>query len=455
MPNFNREDEEWFEKYCYDQKIDQVAFAARSFQRQLLASQKQSSSRLNKMVAAQLEAMLQHASRNVDHYSHLKKLQFKKAAQSSALFRMIPTLTRSEVQSAESALIASELPSGHSIVGRNRSSGTTGNPIEISITNIFHMWQKALALRANIWARRDFKKDLAIIRKFPKSEGFDGTPQAHWGDSQAYPFQTGTRYMGEISNTTIEQQFKWLVEHQPAYLLTFPSLAAGLLAVSEQSGFAWKPKGIMALGESLTDSLRYEITDKWGIGVDDTYSAEECGVIALQCPSHGNYHIQSENLIVEVLDEAGKPCSSGKIGKVVITTLNNFASPLIRYEIGDYAIAGGKCGCGRVGPTLQKIIGRSRHLLSTKDGKIWPSFGFRKLRNAFGIGMYQARQVAIDKLNFEFTANSTLASDQITQIHAHIAQVLPSGMEISIRQVDEIKRPENGKIEVFINEMTL
>src|SRR6185295_14515719 len=99
----------------------------------------------------------------------------------------------------------------------------------------------------------------------------------------------------------------------------------------------------------------------WGVGVVDVYSSEECGQIALQCPEHEQYHVQSESVLVEVLDDEGRPCAPGTIGRVVLTTLQNFAMPLIRYDIGDFAEPGPACPCGRALPVLTRIVGRVRN----------------------------------------------------------------------------------------------
>ena len=51
------------------------------------------------------------------------------------------------------------------------------------------------------------------------------------------------------------------------------------------------------------------------------------------------------------------------MGRVVVTHLHNYAMPLIRYEIGDYAIAGGNCDCGINLPVLERVVGRTRNLV--------------------------------------------------------------------------------------------
>jgi phenylacetate-CoA ligase len=98
-------------------------------------------------------------------------------------------------------------------------------------------------------------------------------------------------------------------------------------------------KQLRTFGEVLSDETRELCQRAWQVGIADLYSSEEAGSIAVQC-EHGAYHLQSENLLVEIIDDHGAACLPGEIGRVLITTLHNFAMPLIRYEIGDYAECG-------------------------------------------------------------------------------------------------------------------
>ena len=54
---------------------------------------------------------------------------------------------------------------------------------------------------------------------------------------------------------------------------------------------------------------------------------------------------------------------------MVITDLHNFAMPLIRYEIGDYAEAGDLCPCGRGLPVITRIVGRVHNMLTLPSGE--------------------------------------------------------------------------------------
>ena len=105
------------------------------------------------------------------------------------------------------------------------------------------------------------------------------------------------------------------------------------------------------------------------------YSSQEFGYIALQCPDAHTYHVQSEAVYVEILDGPGGPCRPGEVGRVVISTLHNYATPLLRYEMGDYAETGGDCVCGRTLPVLNRIVGRERNMWIMPNGqRMWPVF---------------------------------------------------------------------------------
>jgi len=123
------------------------------------------------------------------------------------------------------------------------------------------------------------------------------------------------------------------------------------------------------------------------------------GIIALQCPVSGLYHAQSESLLVEVLNDEGQPCKPGEVGRIVITDLHNFATPLIRYEIRDYAEVGPPCPCGRGLQTFSRIMGRRRNMVVFPNGeRHWPLVGAYRFREVADIKQYQVIQHALDDI---------------------------------------------------------
>jgi len=85
------------------------------------------------------------------------------------------------------------------------------------------------------------------------------------------------------------------------------------------------------------------------------YGRPECRGIAYECQAHGGHHVAAESYIVEVLNDR-QPAPPGEVGDVVVTDLDSFSVPLIRYRTGDRAVAlGGTCVCGRALLRLMQI----------------------------------------------------------------------------------------------------
>ena len=78
--------------------------------------------------------------------------------------------------------------------------------------------------------------------------------------------------------------------------------------------------------------------------------------------------MQNENIVLEIVDNQHRPCKQGEVGRVVITALHNFATPLLRYDLGDFAEFGAPCRCGRGLAVIRRILGRIRNRIRLPDG---------------------------------------------------------------------------------------
>ena len=202
------------------------------------------------------------------------------------------------------------------------------------------------------------------------------------------------------------------------------------------------------MSEALTPDTRARCEARFGVPVVDTYSAEEVGYIALQCPSGPRYHVAAESVLVEVLRDDDTACAPGEIGRVVVTELHNFATPLVRYELGDYAEVGEPCPCGRGLPTLNRIYGRRRGMLRHPDGRTtWPLFTIA-CRNAARFTDIQLVQDAIDTLRVRVVPVGELdARALVAAVHGALGREFRVTVEI----VDAIARTPAGKLEEFVS----
>jgi len=128
---------------------------------------------------------------------------------------------------------------------------------------------------------------------------------------------------------------------------------------------------VMSLGDKMFDHYRTLIEEQFNTKVFDTYGCSEGLMMAGECES-GKYHIMTPHIYMELLDDEGNEVSPGEIGNVVITRLDAYAMPLIRYKLGDLAIkedTDARCSCGRSFPLIEKIIGRETDLINLPSGK--------------------------------------------------------------------------------------
>lgn len=120
------------------------------------------------------------------------------------------------------------------------------------------------------------------------------------------------------------------------------------------------PRAIVSLGQNLDLEARRRVERAFGAPVFDRYATSEVGCVAQECEAHAGLHVNAEGLIVEILVE-DRPARPGELGRVVVTDLENFCMPFLRYEVGDAAIAVDErapCPCGRSLPRIGRIEGR-------------------------------------------------------------------------------------------------
>jgi phenylacetate-CoA ligase len=363
-------------------------------------------------------------------------------------FGRLPLLTRRELQEQFEALRSRDVPAAHGTPQEQRTSGSTGVPVRFLATPFTGLLWSAFTLRDHAWHRRDLSRKLAVIRY-----GSDRREQENWG-----PATNGLRTGRAVAMTVqadVAQQLEWLEQQDPGYLLTYPSLVIELAKLSLRRGIRLPSMlEVRSLGEALASEAREMCRQAWDVPLTDVYSASEAGYIALQCPSHEHYHVQSEGVVVEVLDDDGMPCAPGRVGRVVVTTLHNFAMPLVRYEIGDYAEPGEPCACGRGLPVLRRIQGRVRNTLVTADGRsYWPAIGQRQLLDIAPVLQHQFVQKEYDLIEARLVTAVLLEPETENRLRQHILARLPRGMRVRFAYCDGIPRNAGGKFEEFVSEV--
>lgn len=368
-------------------------------------------------------------------------------------FKQLPVLTRIELQENNDTIDCSRLPDGHGEPVATMTSGSTATPVRLRGSALTATIWNAINMREQLWHRRDPGKTTAAIRWRSDAVGMppQGVTFQDWGMPINQFFETGPAYFLN-SAADISDQLQWLRQVNPHYLMSHPSNLKALLRESQKMGVEFANLvEFRTVGESVDDELRELVRDEFNAPLVDLYSSQEVGFVALQCPHHDHYHIQSESLYVEVVREDGSACEPGESGKLLVSSLRNYATPLIRYEIGDHAELGEPCDCGRGLPVLNRINGRVRNMLQLPDGNgRWPNFGFQKMMQIAPLQQFQVVQQSLQLIELKLVVEQQLGSEQESAIKQILGSHLGHPFEINISYHTALPRSASGKFEDFV-----
>jgi phenylacetate-CoA ligase len=183
----------------------------------------------------------------------------------------------------------------------------------------------------------------------------------------------------ELTEKSLEKLVKELNKFKPKLIDGYAE-SLNFLSLYLNSGgqLTFKPKAVMSSAQMLTSKTRTDIEGALGTRVFDKYGAREFSGIAYQCAKSADHHVMDESYIIEILHD-GKPVKPGETGEIVITDLNNYSVPLIRYRIGDLAIAVDNnlaCPCGRSLSRIGDIQGRTQAIIYCNNGRWLPGTFF-------------------------------------------------------------------------------
>ena len=359
----------------------------------------------------------------------------------------LPPLTRRELQDSGDALFCTEVPKGHSPVEVTRTSGSTGEPVVVRRTGVSGVMWSAMTMRDHLWRGLDFGWRISVCR--PTINAY--VERRSWGAPISLLYRSGPAQLIPI-DTPIDEMAERIATFSPHVLVVYPSVLSALVdRLRARRRRLSDLRLVHSIAETLSLELRTRATTLLGARVWDTYSSQELGNIATQCPGSDLLHVMAESVLVEVLDDDGRPCAEGQIGRMVGTDLHNFATPLVRYDLGDYAEVGGECPCGRGLPTLRRVLGRERNLVRMPDGsRHWPLVGFHRFDEIAPIRQYQLIQHDLERIEVRMVAAEPVSSEQEEALTAVIQEALGHPFTLQFAWFDDrLPVGAGGKFEEF------
>lgn len=373
---------------------------------------------------------------------------------------VLPILTRDKIQSAGNEIVSRNLPNEHGNVYPMKTSGSTGKAIEVLATDFTRLFQDALMLRFHDWHQHDFSKTIMAIRWPSTGSHVSGISfHADWGRPISQYAATGSSVLVNIALDT-PSQIEALMQYKPNHLHSYPSQLSALAEYSHTHDIQLPPvEYLTSTGETFCEAYKEKMRLVWPEAKQaDIYSAEEVGSIAFQCPYHDHYHVNAEHVYLEVVDQNGRACQLGEIGRVLITSLLNYATPLIRYDIGDYAELGAPCRYGIHLPVIHKIAGRKRNRLRLPTGESrFPYLGdrkdFLKITKGKTSRQFQMIQHSLYDIEIKLVIDEPYSVLQEKQLKELLQKNLGFPFNISITYPDHLPLGPRGKFEEFMSNL--
>ncbi len=420
---------------------DPAVLLAIDIERQLDAHSRQDRAAQHAQQSRQLGYLLTHAMRRSTYWRDMLEKRLANNKDKSGLpLSELPILTRESLQrDAAKMHIDLHAPANH--VRAMRTSGSTGTPIEVlRYAPVEAPLYRAITRLDLRWHPTDETRPVAVIkdvaqraidRMSARSQGREGLSAVH------------VKNMVEHSPEVL---LRWLLEVRPDDLITTPTMAAELARLAIAAGERVDIGHVRTFAEPVDDDFRRAVREAFGAKVVDRYSCEEFGWLALQCPKHDHLHVMTSNVIIEVVDDDGRPCKVGEAGRVLVTGLHGYAMPLLRYEIGDVAEVGAPCDCGITLPVLRRVHGRERSFIRMPDGS-------RRLARLTGeywrehapVDEYRVVQYADGVIEGFVRCARALSPDELSALREMLARVLSFPGTVLVTQVNELAWPSRWK----------
>jgi phenylacetate-CoA ligase len=252
--------------------------------------------------------------------------------------------------------------------------------------------------------------------------------------------------------TTVEQQIDWLRRNKPRYYMTYPSLLQAQAEHLLTTRQVLSCELLFTVGEVVSPELRANAQRAFGARIYDRYGAQEIGHLATECPACGQYHVSAEATLVEVLRDDGTPSAPGEVGRVVLTSLYNYAMPFIRYEIGDFAEVGAPGACFCTLPTLRRIVGRARNVFTLPDGsRVWPDTRTVDMQAYLGFSQLQVVQTAPAEIEVRYVPDGSGRPADENGLQRYFRSILHPGLTLRTRAVERIERLPSHKFEDYVS----
>ena len=335
------------------------------------------------------------------------------------------------------------------------TTGSTGSPLKVFVSeqNSYYNTVRSLAqcFIDDLPLDENRVQITPVIRSedLQKKSGLRGVDQ-HWAGPLSKVYRNGSNKVLRF-NRDVEGLLEQLSRDRVGYLVC-PSRM--LEQIVDHGGADLIKRLGVRVWIHNSDYRSREVVDQLkqaGIPSLSNYSSGETGPIAFECTTHeGYYHVAHTNVIVECDEKLTTTFDGEVVGRLLITHLHSHATPLIRYDIGDFGKLHDQCPCGHNGPTISHIYGRGKHFLRHPDGRYLPFYlSTRVLREAVEFKECRFRQETIDTITVQIGGRETLSPEEEQKLKATVIAASDPAFKVVVKPVKEIDWSDNPKQLLF------
>jgi phenylacetate-CoA ligase len=402
---------------------------------------------LQKIQQKKLGAVIKHAYDNVEFYHR----RFRDAGVTPNDIKTvedlskIPVTTKSDIREAFRSRSILDKKVNLSKCHLGRTGGTSGEPLTIVYDEKAEDFEKAVAMRCFMEIGVGLLDKWAIIT----SPGRALEGKKWYQRLNIFSPVFLSVFDSPAHHLSVLGKVKPKVIGGPSY-----SLLLLAKAVQENKADDIRPKVIYGTSEPLTDRVREFVNSTFGVEMFDLFGCVEVGRTAWECDEHEYYHIDVDAVVMEVVD-GNEQVATGENGRILYTSLYNYAMPLIRYDVRDMCtLTDDSCPCGRGLPLMKDIVGRTDDLIVAPDGRILPPGVWSITMRAIpGILQYRIVQETKRRFIVELIQDSDFSPKTVIQVENQLERIIGKNSEINVKLVDEIPKDKAGKLRSIISKV--
>jgi phenylacetate-CoA ligase len=403
--------------------------------------------RIAEYQVVRLQQLVSHAGRAVPFYrARFRQIGLEPGdIRSLGEFAGIPPLTRQEVRANLADLVAE---GWQGRVQENSTGGSCGQPVRFFIDAGESALRAAMAARHNRWAGWDLGARAGVIWGAPRDLAGRQPIRERLAARLLTPTLSFNAF--DVTPAQLARFAVTLRDWRAEVLFGYAAALAEFARALQNSGETTSSlRTIVSSAEALTPQNRGLIEEATGCPIFDRYGARETGLIASECEVRRGMHVACEDVYVEV--ESPAP---GESGRVLVTKLNSFGMPFIRYDIGDMGYwERVECPCGRCLPLLRLVGCRATDFLVAADGRLVSGAALTLVtRDLPELGTVQLHQSALGRVEVRIEGGGVLPEETADEVRRRLTTYL-GPVTVEFAYPARIERTQSGKYRFTVCEV--